>query len=193
MSENQHWPIEQYQLAPREYLAAFGQLTLVYNMLENMIANIFEKIAPFETTFSRLFFHRLNNRDRIDLLTAVIRKNEKETDTLEALLHCISSYDICTANRNILMHSTYFDTGEDVARFVKRSKNLSEIHFKVSLEELRSVADDTARTFVYAVHIFGAISRRQWAEELPESPLLVQMPLLELPTKIPLPRKLEAE
>jgi len=98
------WPPEQYRLAPNDYLAALGQLTFVYNMLESMMRNIFIKYLPFAEDYARMLFHKLNNRDRIDLLSAFVKENEKDNDVSEAILYCINCFDICTENRNILMH-----------------------------------------------------------------------------------------
>ena len=50
-------------------------------------------------------FHRSNNRDRVDLLTAVVNKNEPDDGIRERVLWALQCFDICTANRNVLMHA----------------------------------------------------------------------------------------
>jgi hypothetical protein len=184
--ENAEWPAEKFQLAPNDYLAAFGQVTLVYNMLENMIGHIFERSAPLDPDFAKSLFHKSNNRDRIDLLAEFVKTNEDDEESRDAILYCISCYDICTENRNVLMHSTYFDIGDSV-RLVKKNKSYKEIHFDVSLINLRRVADDIASVFVYAVGVFGTVSRRKWAKS--SSPP-IKIPEQALPAKPPKPHRL---
>ena len=109
MTEPQ-WPQEKFRLAPTDYLAALGQVTFVYNMLESMMGNIFELCAPLGREFARRLFHELNNRQRVDLLTAFVEENEKDQEGgPNSLLCCISCYNTCTENRNILLHSIYFN------------------------------------------------------------------------------------
>jgi hypothetical protein len=127
----------------------------------------------------KALFHKLNNRDRVDLMSAFAKKNEQDPEIRDAILHCVLCYDICTENRNILMHSTYFDVG-DAVKLVKRASKdpTREIHFDVPLGQLRRLADETAGAFVYAVGVFGFISRKMFKES---SPLPVQLPELTLP------------
>ena len=183
MDENDPWPSEKYELAPNDYLAAFGQVTLVYNMLENMMGHIFEICAPLEDAFAKSLFHKLNNRDRVDLLSAFVRENEEEPETRDAILHCILCYEICTENRNMLMHSTYFDM-RNVAKLVKRASKdpTRELHFDVPLVQLRRLADETADVFAYAVGLGAKLFRRTWRDS--------NLPEVILPDKPPKPHKL---
>jgi hypothetical protein len=158
------WPPKQDRLAPNDYLAALGQLTFVYNLLESMMRNIFQFCAPLEKDFASKLFDKLNNSDRNDLLSAFVNKNEKEEQVREAVLFCVNCYAICTANRNILMHSIYFNPNpnpRDSTMLVKRASNAQrDVHFDVPLRDLRRIADETAETFRYALNLFAFIAGR---------------------------------
>jgi hypothetical protein len=189
------WPPEQYRLAPNDYLAALGQVTFVYNMLESMMSNIFQKCSPVADIFAKSLFHKLNNRDRVDLLSAFINENENDKDVLDALLYCILCYDICTENRNILMHSIYFNPNPEMTRLVKRASGDAsrEIHFDVPLSDLRMIADQTVEVFRYAINLFGFVSRREFIAALPPTDPVSGYPKIgpnPLPEKPPKPHKL---
>ena len=192
MADDTRWPSEEYKLAPNDYLAAFGQTTLLYNLLESVMSHLFVILAPLPEDYALRFFHNLNNRDRIDLLSAFVRKNEKDLIVADAVLHCILCYGICTENRNILMHSIYFDMSTiepGATRLVKRASKdpRREIHFDVPLKELRDVADTIADVFVYAREIGAFISRRRHRAWLGTTEPLQSS---ALPDKPPKPRTL---
>jgi hypothetical protein len=42
------WPTDEDRTVPDEYLIAFGQVTLAYNLLEGMIEQIFDRCAPLD-------------------------------------------------------------------------------------------------------------------------------------------------
>lgn len=121
MADDQ-WPPDDDRAASDEFLIAFGQITLLYNLLQTMMERIFEASAPLESDYAKLLFHRLNNRERIDLFSAFIRKNERDEKARDVMLECILHYDVCTENRNILMHVIADGLSEATGspRFTKR-------------------------------------------------------------------------
>jgi hypothetical protein len=147
------WPQPGHRLAPTDHVHAFGQITLAYNLLQSAMEWMFVFSMPFERDYSKRLFHHLNNRDRIDLLTAHVTKNEK--DYLDQILYCILCYDICTENRNILMHVTIHEVDirdPDTFRLTKSASNdpLKQLDFRVTLSDLRSLADETMGVWFYA-------------------------------------------
>src|ERR1700733_3809812 len=89
MADDDQWPPEEDRTASDDYLIAFGQITLLYNFLENMMERLFQRCAPLESQYAQLLFHQLNNRERIDLLSAFIRTNEKDEKAKDALQACV--------------------------------------------------------------------------------------------------------
>ena len=157
------WPSERDQIASVPYIHAFGQVTLSYNMMEIMMGNLFTTCVPMELDFAERLFHKLNNRERIDLLSALVRTNEKESEAREAILHCIRCYDICTDNRNILMHVTLDDLDATAVLLKKRASQdpTRDIIFHVPLTDLRLVADQIGQTFQYTYDLFIWLLRRE--------------------------------
>lgn len=171
------WPSDDDRAAPIPFLTAFGQIALAYNIVEAMVEQVFMHIAPLDNEYSKTLFHALSNRERIDLLIAFARKNEKNPGVVDAISHFMHCYNICTDNRNILMHVIGLDVSETAGRWTKRaSKNpLREIEFHVSLADMREVASQMADTFNYAVGLNYFLFDREfrnaaWRGEPPTLP-----------------------
>jgi hypothetical protein len=112
-------------------------------------------------------------------MTELVKHNEKDLALAEQVLFAINCYDICTENRNILLHATNANTNYEtmVIELRKRaSKNpLRELQFEVPLELLRRVADEMSQTleFVSALWYFQFQKTNPYAHEqvpLPEKP-----------------------
>jgi hypothetical protein len=187
--DDDEWPpIENRAVASNRYLVAFGQITLAYNVLESIMEQIFERCAPLDPKPAKTLFHSLNNRERIDLLASFVRKNEKDAAFRDAIEHCVKCYNICTDNRNILMHVIALDVNETTAKWTKRASQKPDriIEFHAPLGDLRLVADEIAETFRYAWSIHLLL----WHRDYPEQDRLQLYRTLSLPNKPPKPRKL---
>jgi hypothetical protein len=116
---------------------------------------VFQFCMPTDKDYSQRLFHKLNNRDRIDLLTAVINSSGFHADAIDNLNHLLRCYDICTENRNILMHAAFRETHKDVLHLVKKSSNSPTIEneFRIPLAELREVADQISSLISYAADL----------------------------------------
>jgi hypothetical protein len=189
------WPDDYHRLTSNDYLLAFGQVALVYNLLEGAMRDIFIIIAPLPREFAEDFAHRLNNRDLIDLLSALIQKNETDVTVREALEHCLACYDTCTENRNILLHVEVDVRAESM--FHKRaSKNARRrVKFEVSVKDMREIAEQMGHTFSYAMSLDSFLSARRaqrFNSLSTRSGIAAPIPraLSTLPEKPPKPRKL---
>jgi hypothetical protein len=189
MAEDQ-WPSDNDRIASDEYLIAFGQVTLLYNLLRDTMERLFADCAPLEKEYANRIFHQLNNRDMIDLFSAFVRANEKDDRVKDVLQECILHYDICTENRNILMHviSDGISEATGIERFTKRaSKNPArDVEFHVPLADLMLVADQIGQTVSFSWSIGGFLHYRGASPAIKE---IVVLPP-PLPGKPPKPRKL---
>jgi hypothetical protein len=189
MADDDQWPPEEDRTASDDYLIAFGQITLLYNFLENMMERLFQRCAPLESQYAQLLFHQLNNRERIDLLSAFIRTNEKDEKAKDALQACVLHYDICTDNRNILMHVISDGVSEvtGLARFTKRASQnpAREIEFHVPTTDLKLVAEQMAETIRFGFRVMAHINTR---DTRPDA--LWSLGPFALPNIPPKPRKL---
>jgi hypothetical protein len=186
------WPPEEDRTASDDYLIAFGQVTLLYNFLESQMERLFERSAPLEPKYAELLFHRLNNREKADLFSAFVRANEKDEKAKDALLECILHFDICTDNRNILMHviSDGISEATGMARFTKRASQnpTRKIEFHVPIDDLRAVADQLAQTIRFAFSLSSFLYFRHSPQNKTEETLRIgPLPLPGIPPK---PRKL---
>jgi hypothetical protein len=158
------WPTEEHRVASDDYLIGFGQITLLYNHLQDLMERIFRECAPLERDYAQSLFHRINNRERTDLLSAFVQANEKDENARNALKHYVLHFDICTENRNILMHVISDGLSEvtKVARFTKRASQnpARQIEFHVSIDDLRLVADQMAETLLFSFRLMGFFSTR---------------------------------
>jgi hypothetical protein len=162
MIDADEWPYSFNTIAPAAQLHALGQITLVFNYLEESIGNIFKVAMPTNSAFSEAMYHKLNNRDRVDLLAAIVRESSKEDDIKEAILHLLTCYSICADNRNILMHAILESADADIISLSKKASRdpTRLIEFRIPLVDLRAVADEMAKTFVYAMRLQSAMDAR---------------------------------
>lgn len=149
------WPQYGAQFGTVAHLHALGQITLMYNYVEMVAGSLFNQCMPTEAEFTDALFHKLNNRDRVDLFSAVIASAEKDAAAREALLHYLLCYNICTENRNILMHALHYSHGHlEHATPIMLTKKASqdprrELHFEFPLADLRLIADQMYENFQY--------------------------------------------
>jgi hypothetical protein len=147
----EEWPSTEGKLADAPFVHAIGQISLIYNFLEESAGMIFALCMPTTPAFSETLFHKMNNRDRIDLLSAIIETREQDEEAKSSLLHFINSYDICTDNRNILSHVIVEAArlSADTIPLSKKARNNASrtVTFHVSLQELRQVADELGKYF----------------------------------------------
>lgn len=177
------WPSKRNTIAGLEYLQAIGQITLMYNFLEEMFCFLFCASFPASRKFAEEFFVDLNNRKRVDLFKATATFQEKDPVILGHLLFAMKCHDICTDNRNIVMHASTDDKDQDsqVVKLIERASHdvtkFNEYH--LSLEEIRGVADEIAATFTFVARLFRYLKQRE-DEVTPNT----------LPDRPPQPRKL---
>jgi hypothetical protein len=176
------WPPLKNQIGSAPYVHAIGQITLAYNGLENLMASIFCITLPVEYKFAEKVFHSMHNRERTDLLSALL-KNQKDDELRDALQHVVLCYDICTDNRNIVMHSILEEITPSLPKLRKRaSQNPAKLlEFHVPLGMLRRVADQILETFNYGFFVWIGIQNQSAGASLSLAPL---------PQKPPKPHKL---
>jgi hypothetical protein len=134
---------------------AIGQITLAYNWLEEGLDYIFQICMPVEKEFSQRLFHKMNNRDRIDLLSAIVKSSRFHADAKDRLNYLIQCYDICTENRNILLHASFQEAYAGVLHLAKRSKNdpIKRNRFKIPLADLRRVAEEMHELYSFTLDL----------------------------------------
>ena len=135
------------------------------------------------------WFHRSNNRDRVEMLKAIVTKNEHDHDIRDCVLWALQCFDICTNNRNVLVHARsehqYRSSTMRLSKKHRTDPNRTS-HYPLKLNDLREVADDMGALLDFMVHLHAHI------HDLRPPPNAILGPCPEpLPNKPPKPRRLE--
>jgi hypothetical protein len=161
----------------------------MYNFLEDTIGMVFTCCMPTNAQFAENLFHKTNNRERMNLLAAVVEQNEQNPAAKDALLHLIRCFDICTENRNVLAH-VIVDAAHSATNAFPLSKKARNdptrtIRFQVNVSELRQMADETTATFDYGTRLLFWLMQRS----KPDLNLARSMGWPAPPAPAPLPSK----
>jgi len=185
------WPSEENSITGPEHLQAIGQFAILYNFAEEILGELFRIYFPASPEYSEVLFRKLNNRDRIEMLRAILPGSEGHTGARDTITAALRYFDICTENRNLVLHSiTEEATSPDILRLSKRARNNpSEINFyEISLPQLRQVADDAANTFLLLSNITLWIGRRDNTlvdQPVPPLPKISAQPHRLIPSQLP--------
>ena len=117
-----NWPANYNRVADAAHLHAIGQFSLMYNYLEEIFGFVFQCSVPADANYLEFLFHQLNNRERADMLSAIVQFGENDAAALDHQLYAIRCFDICTDNRNIVLHAAPDITAETF-RLSKRARN----------------------------------------------------------------------
>lgn len=150
------WPDVRSQVGTVAQVHAIGQISLIYNLLQEAMEIFFKLCMPADDNFSVTLFHSLNNRNRIDLLSSIIKSNEDEEPVREALLEALLHFDICTENRNILMHALgeiANPEGIQISKKASKSPLKTPNVYRIPTKQLRQMADETEATFDYVIAV----------------------------------------
>lgn len=183
MTDERHingWPAPFARMATVSQIHALGQITLAYNFLEDTFENIFQEMLPTKAEFSKRFFHALNNRNRIDLVKALISESAYD-DAKDAITHFVKAFDILTEDRNIIMHSVGFSNEANIIELLKKtSHNPTKLaQFAVPDSDLRKIADQMVDYVVYGERL------KSWLQikKKPETTGMNTLQLLSLGTQ----------
>jgi len=176
----QGWPSAKNRVGDADHIHAIGQISLVFNFLEEGFGDLFRLMFPADASYGEALFHKLSNRDRVDMFSAIVRFHEKEAEVSGRLLDGMRYFDICADNRNIVMHSvSQIDDGpSSILRVAKKAARDSRKmnYYDLSLEDLRRVADETAETFLFLFKIFMWLEDRAGGK-YPETHSLPDRPI----------------
>lgn len=136
---------------------------------------------PSERRLRKSLFHSLNNRQRVDMLAALVKFGERDAMVREFILYALHCFDICTDNRNIMLHATKEPSPTaDTLRLSKRARNnpARTAYYNAPLPMLRQVADDASATLDLWANLFLWLEDRRVGQQRP------------LPDKPPQPHRL---
>jgi len=167
MDKSVKWPSEKYTIADHAHVHAIGQISLIFNLLEDAFCGLFELIFPAGDHYSEHIAAELSNRERVDMLKALVEHSENDPALSALLLDAVRFYDICTDNRNIIMHSMARDSSSEVIRLYKKANRSKKTnHYELPISELRAVADEMAAIYIFFVRLYSWILRRNDGETM---------------------------
>ena len=164
------WPSDSNKISDASHVHAIGQFALMYNALEEMFGFVWQCCFPANGDYSESLFHNLNNRQRVDMLAALSRFGEKDKGAQEFILYALRCFDICTDNRNTMLHAIKeHSSTADSLRLSKRAKNnpARTAYYELPLATLRRVADETAATLNLWVDLFLWLEERRVGQNRP--------------------------
>lgn len=157
------WPTPLNRFIDSAHLHALGQLTLLYNLLEDAFGYLFVQYYPTSKEFAVNQYLDLNNHKRIHLLRELVQTSESDEAVKAAVLAAIVGFDICTGNRNILAHSMVKSDADGMLKLGKRKAKSSRefVSYEMPLRTLRRAADETADYFAFVEDLKEFLSDRE--------------------------------
>lgn len=172
---------------PAELLEAIGGLSVAYTELETCLYLFFGDFLRIPVAAQNLLFDMLHNRARADLVTAVVSPYLPDPEELAAFKFGLKCFDICTENRNLVIHANLWDQDESGAYVFSKATGGSQgynVAFLIPLEGIRAAVASTVHTDTYLTTLWLELAERRKRRRGPKrapSPL---------PNRPPQPRKL---
>lgn len=185
-ADHDPWPGDEYRMIPDEYAHALGVLINYHNNAQSALELLLDVLLKNAEGVRNVINHHLNNSVRLDLLRELAK--EQSSGEAEHILHAVKCFDVCTENRNILMHAMIREPMAPHEGYTARKKHSAkpgvEVSFDLPIETLGKAAENTAaaHSFIFFLWAyFGMAAHPPWAEEfermsLPEKP--------DLPSKL---------
>lgn len=169
---------------PRDHAHAVGVLALYYTRLEMSIFAFFQLYAPGSPEAQSYLFSSLTNAQRRGFIRAIAAANEPE-EVAEAISYAMLCFDICSENRNLLMHSApaWSQVGELVMGKIRPTEPHMMTMYNFSLADLRAAANSVDEVELYCLDLNRYLRNAQKFNALSDLPP-------ELPRRPQQPRKL---
>lgn len=119
------WEVESPPIA-REIVHAVGAIAIGWTHCEDIYLGIILDLAGygFDTQLNARagyrIFHPLGNRQRSEILMALIEEANPPKDLREVLVAFRTHFDICLANRNLVVHASFIE--EEVGTYIASKK-----------------------------------------------------------------------
>ena len=108
--------------------------------------------------FASILLPKISNNVRIDLMRKMLKKKNWPADIVDRTDHFIKSFGTLAENRNLLMHSNMIAGTRETSMLYKTTRQGTTQLCRVSIQELRRVADDMVTYFNYGLHLSNMIN-----------------------------------
>ncbi len=167
--DSDNWPLPRYDIGQSKHIHALGVVATLYNQMEFSLFCLLMDYTKLSSETTQWLIANISNNLRLELLRRCVGENESDPTTKDHVHHYAACFDICTENRNFLMHSMSSKPNDNASlSFMKASRNDPKKvnHINLCLEDIRCVADDIANTMTFGglLHIYFAF------RDFPQSP-----------------------
>ncbi len=161
-----------YHPSLRDHMHALGVAAANYNSLEFVFQSLLEFYLGLEDSgASQHLFAQLNsNQKRSDILSRlIVYKERKSQNVSESVQFFLDGFDICSENRNLLMHGRIFEattrTQLVLQKYARKDPTkLNYMHLEV--QDIRRVADDFFAYESYGAQIYLWLNARHTGGKL---------------------------
>jgi len=188
MAETPKWP--SYPVGNREGIFALGVAGIKYAELESIFTLVFAIVTEVPSWSATMIHAKCGTVACIQLAYQALpplKMMGPPTRAESELRYFLNAFDICTENRNHLMHSAMFhQSPDDNTLLYKTSKQGKSVISLQPLPKMRQVADDMQAYLDYGRSLVNAISVRR-----PESSPDIPTGLFPWPDRPAPPHKLD--
>jgi hypothetical protein len=189
------WPTASAVAASAKHVHAMGTITLLYNDLEYAMSFLLDEYLEAGQEASEAIFYRLTNRERVDVLRELIRGKETDMAVQDLASHAVDCFDVCTENRNILMHliHSWSEWNKKADLFAKKrnSSKTKDVFYFLTAAQLRKIADDMLASKQFTRFLSMRLYRRNLAKNGEVAGLATTLPDT-WPQKPPKPDKMNS-
>jgi hypothetical protein len=158
VSDKEEWP--SYNVGSKDSIFALGVISANYIRLELALIDLFIAVTGFEIYPSFLLMHNANNTDKLRLLRDRLRETAHPETIKDLVGHFADAFALISENRNKVMHSGLVNS-QDALMLFKHNKNVEVETCRVSVEDLRDIADSALAYSQYAQHLSAMIRPRE--------------------------------
>ena len=159
MADAPKWP--PYPTGPIDSIFAVGVATIKYSEIEASLVFIFANVLGIPHKLATMIHSRVSSDACIKLIIQILPPKPAYGPELQAVSevrYFLEAFQICTENRNHLVHSTIAPMGTPDTVLYKTSKQGNVILSMPDGQDLRQIADDMHTYHLYGRNLGNAIA-----------------------------------
>jgi hypothetical protein len=186
MADVPAWP--SYEVGPEDSIFALGVVSVNFARFEYAFTWLFSVVSGLHEDFARITLARVGLLTCSQLLGSMIEKKDWPDGATELIRYFLKATKILVENRNTLLHSNLIQGWEKDATLYHVSRQGTMIQLQMSVDQIRQVADDLERYFIFAQTVANAVAVNVSQAAQREAGLFGPFPW---PNKLPLPTPIQ--
>jgi hypothetical protein len=156
MADVPAWP--SYQVGPEDSIFALGVVSVNFARFEYAFTWMFTVVSGIHEDFARMTLARVGLLACSQLLGSMIEKREWPDGAKELVRYFLKATKTLAENRNKLLHSNLIPGWEKDVTLYQVSRQGTMNQLQMSVGEIRQVADDLERYFIFAQTLANAVA-----------------------------------